>query len=379
MDLVQLFDELLFDYTLRTVALGSAILGVVSGVLGAFAVLRRQSLLGDAISHTALPGIALAFMITGSKEPIVLIAGALLAGWVGTLFVMSVVNSTRIKSDCALGLVLSVFFGFGLVLLTFIQRQPEATQAGLDKFLFGQAAALMEKDVLTMALLGAVALVTLLIFWKEFKLLSFDPEYAATIGLPVRYLDVLLTTLLVIAIVLGLQAVGVVLMSAMVVAPAAAARQWTDRLGIMVALSAFFGALAGVSGAVISSTTARLPTGPTIVLCVSALVGLSMLFAPARGMVWAWLRQARNRRTLVAEAVLCDLYELSLQHAREDHAHAPAVLKAMNVLKAGVNRSLRELRSRGWIEPTAKGSWFLTPDGRAEATRLIIEREGDAP
>jgi len=164
MDLVQLFDELLFDYTLRTVALGSAILGVVSGVLGAFAVLRRQSLLGDAISHTALPGIALAFMITGSKEPIVLIAGALLAGWVGTLFVMSVVNSTRIKSDCALGLVLSVFFGFGLVLLTFIQRQPEATQAGLDKFLFGQAAALMEKDVLTMALLGAVALVTLLIF-----------------------------------------------------------------------------------------------------------------------------------------------------------------------------------------------------------------------
>ena len=379
MDPIGLIEELLFDYTLRTVALGSAILGVVSGVLGAFAVLRRQSLLGDAISHTALPGIALAFMITGSKEPIVLIAGALIAGWVGTLFVMSVISSTRIKSDCALGLVLSVFFGFGLVLLTFIQRQPEATQAGLDKFLFGQAAALMEKDVLTMAVLGAVAITVLLLLWKEFKLLSFDPEYAATIGLPVRYLDVLLTTLLVIAIVLGLQTVGVVLMSAMVVAPAAAARQWTDRLGIMVALSALFGALAGVSGAVISSTTARLPTGPTIVLCVSALVGLSMLFAPARGMVWTWLRQARNRRTLVVEAVLCDLYELSLQHDSKEHAHAPAVLKAMNVLKAGVSRSLRELRSRGWVEATAKGSWFLTPDGRAEATRLIIEREGDAP
>ncbi len=378
MDLLRLLEELLFDYTLRTVALGSAILGVVSGVLGAFAVLRRQSLLGDAISHTALPGIALAFMITGSKEPFVLILGALVAGWVGTLFVMSVINSTRIKSDCALGLVLSVFFGFGLVLLTFIQRRPGATQAGLDKFLFGQAAALMEKDVLTMAVLGAVALGALVLLWKEFKLLSFDPEYAASLGLPVRHLDVLLTTLLVIAIVLGLQTVGVVLMSAMVVAPAAAARQWTDRLGVMVVLSAFFGALAGVSGAVISSTIARLPTGPTIVLCVSALVAFSMLLAPARGMVWTWLRQARNRRDLVAEAVLCDLYELSLHHDRKDHAHSPAVLKAMNVLKAGVNRTLRELRSRGWVAATARGSWFLTPEGRAEATRLILEREGEA-
>jgi manganese/zinc/iron transport system permease protein len=293
MDLLALFQSLLFDYTLRTVALGSALLGVVSGALGAYAVLRRQSLLGDAMSHAALPGIALAFLLTGSKDTSALLAGAALAAWLGALLALGVVRTTRIKDDSALGLSLSVFFGLGLMLLTFIQKLPDANQAGLDKFLFGQAATLLQRDVETMAAFGLPALGLMLVFWKEFKLLSFDPDFAATLGLPVRLLDVLLTTLLVVAIVIGLQTVGVVLMSALIVAPASAARQWTDRLGTMVALSALFGALAGVSGALISSTGARLPTGPTIVLCISALVLVSLLFGARRGLVWTWIRERR--------------------------------------------------------------------------------------
>ena len=214
-----LLSDLFFDYTLRTIALGSAILGIVSGALGAYAVLRKQSLLGDAMSHAALPGIALAFLLTGSKMPLVLILGAAIAGWIATLFIMSIVNSTRVKYDTALGMVLSVFFGLGLVLLTVIQKRPDATQAGLDKFLFGQAAALLERDVVTMGILGACAISVTMLLWKEFKLLSFDPDFAATLGFPVRMLDILITTLIVIAIVMGLQTVGVVLMSAMIVAP----------------------------------------------------------------------------------------------------------------------------------------------------------------
>lgn len=298
MDISSILYDLLFDYTLRTVALGSALLGIVSGALGAFAVLRKQSLLGDAISHAALPGIALAFMLTGSKAPLVLIIGAAVAGWLGTLLMLSIVRTTRIKSDSALGLVLSVFFGFGLVLLTFIQRQPDATQAGLDRFLFGQAATLLERDVWTMALLGVPALLLLAVFWKQFKLLSFDPDFGASMGLRMQRFDVLLITLLVIAIVIGLQTVGVVLMSAMVVAPAAAARQWTDRLDVMVLLSALFGALAGVSGAVISSLAAHVPTGPSIVLCISAIVLVSLFFAPNRGLLWDHIRQRQNKRNL---------------------------------------------------------------------------------
>lgn len=284
----------LFNYTWQTVALGAAILGLVSGALGSFAVLRRQSLLGDAISHAALPGVVIAFMLTGSKSPLVLLLGAAVAGLLGTLLMMGITRYTRIKEDSALGIILSVFFGFGLMLLTFLQQNPQARQAGLNSFLFGQAATLLMGDVIVMALFGGGALALMLLFWKQFKLISFDADYAASLGLPVRLLDVLLTGLLVVAIVIGLQAVGVVLMSAMIVAPAAAARQWTDRLGVMVALAALFGAASGVVGATISSLGRGLSTGPVVVLVASAIVLVSLFFAANRGLLWVKLRQSRR-------------------------------------------------------------------------------------
>ncbi len=298
--------DLIFDYTLRTVALGAAVIGIVAGALGAFAVLRRQSLVGDAMSHAALPGIAIAYLVTGEKSNVVLLTGAAIAGWLATLAVLGIVRTSRVKFDSALGLVLSVFFGFGLMLLTYIQRQPHASQAGLDKFLFGQAATMIQGEVRNMALVGAVALGILLALWKSFKLLSFDADFAATIGYPVRVLDVLLTTLIVVAIVIGLQGVGVILMSAMIVAPAAAARQWTDRLGTMVVLSALFGALAGVSGATISASEKHLPTGPVIVVCVSAIVLFSLCFAPNRGLLWAWFARRKKKEELMRAMAVAD-------------------------------------------------------------------------
>ena len=287
-----------FDYTLIIVAMGAALLGTVSGALGTFAVLRRQSLLGDAISHAALPGIALAFMLTGSKTPLILVLGAAIAGWLATLIILSIVRLTRIKYDSALALVLSTFFGFGLVLRSLIQRTGNANQAGLDTFIFGQAATILKRDVLTIGIIGGVALIIMLILWKELKLLIFDEGFAASIGFSTRVLDILLTSLLVIAIVLGLQAVGAVLMSAMLVAPAVAARQWTNRLSLMVFLASCFGALAGVSGTIISSSTTGIPTGPTIILCATVLVGISIAFSPNRGLVWNGIRQSRNKRSL---------------------------------------------------------------------------------
>ncbi len=367
MDLQQLFYNLFFDYTLRTVALGSATLGIVSGALGAFAVLRRQALLGDAISHAALPGVVIAFLLTRSKEPLVMILGALAAGWLGTLWMLGIVKSSRIKEDSALGLVLSVFFGLGLVLLTFTQRLPDASQAGLDKFLFGQAATFLVKDIVAMGIMGGCALLTMAIFWKEFKLLSFDREFGASQGFNMGLLDILLTSLLVVAIVIGLQAVGVVLMSAMVVAPAAAARQWTDRLSVMVVLSALFGALAGVSGAMISSLAAGISTGPTIVLCASLIVFVSLLFAPNRGLAWNYARHQQQRRTLQLDAVLADLYSLSRQHDNLTHPHSIDVLRAMNAGQGGVKRSLEALAQRGLVVQVHDDEWALTEKGLFQA------------
>jgi manganese/zinc/iron transport system permease protein len=361
------------DYTIRNITLGAMVLGIVSGSLGTFAVLRRQSLLGDAISHAVLPGIILAFMITGSRDPLILILGAAIVGWLATLSIMAIVNTTRIKADASLALVLSVFFGFGMVLMTFVQRQPDAAAAGLSRFLFGQAAAIIWEDVRTMFLIGGAALIVLVFFWKEFKLVTFDRSFALSLGLPVRRFDVLLTSLLVIAIVIGLQTVGVILMSAMVVAPAAAARQWTDRLALVTILAGGFGALSGVSGALISAYASNMPTGPTIVICLTFVVLLSLAIAPNRGLLWEWVRQHRQSRELRSRVVLGDLYWLSQQHEGVDHGHAQATLEAMSVGRVAVDHGLEDLQRAGLAERTDDDNWILTEKGRQQAMRDLAE------
>ncbi len=373
----ELINALFFDYTVRTVAMGAAVLGIVAGALGTFALLRRQSLLGDAMSHAALPGVLLAFMLTGSKAPVVLVLGAAVAGVLGTFLLLSIVRFSRIKEDAALGIILSVFFGFGLVLLTFLQRNPTAAQAGLNKFLFGQAATLLVGDVITMVVFGGGALALLILFWKEFKLLSFDRDFGSSLGYPMTVLDMLLTTLLVIGIVIGLQAVGVVLMSALVVAPAAAARQWTNRLSVMMVIASFFGAIAGVAGAFISSLGTGLSTGPVVVLVISGIVLLSLLFGASRGLVWTWWQQRRNRGRLRTHAVLADLYRLGLEHDDPYYAHNVELLRVMNRYRGGVRNSLRALESGGLVRRTAPGEWALTDMGVDRARELQVAGEGE--
>lgn len=293
-----MFSYLLSDYTLQIVALGSAFLGLISGVLGSFAVLRKQSLLGDAVSHAALPGIALAFIILQTKNTELILLGALVAGIIATGCITVIKEYTRISVDSALAVVLSTFFGFGLVLLTYIQKIPNANQAGLEKFIFGQASTLLRRDVVVLFIAGCVLLFIVLILWKEFKLIAFDIDFAKSIGLPVGKLSFLLSSMIVITIILGLQTVGVILMSAMLVAPGVAARQWTNRLGGMMILAPIFGVFSGVSGTIISSIIGKMPTGPTIVLIMSSIVIISILFSPKRGLLWHRLRQYTNRRSL---------------------------------------------------------------------------------
>jgi manganese/zinc/iron transport system permease protein len=356
--------DLFGDYTLRLVAVGSAVLGATSGALGSFAYLRRQSLLGDAVSHAALPGIVLAFMLTGSKVPLVLMLGAGLAGWVGTLVVRLVVTRSRVPYDSALGIILAVFFGFGLVLLTLIQKRADAAQAGLESFLFGQAASLLKRDVVAMAFLGVIALALLLLLWKEFKLLSFDPDFAASLGLPVRRLDGMLTLLLVVAIIIGLQTVGVVLMSAMIVAPGAAARQWSRRLAPMVLIAAAIGVFS---------------TGPTIVLVLSFIVVVSLFLAPRRGLLWRFLKLGGLRSAPDLDPVLMHLYALSHQHPDDpEHGHSVAVIRTMSPPDAKVDAALEHLADRGLAQRTANGGWAPTPIGRREAQRILDRETGEA-
>ncbi|WP_152193096.1 metal ABC transporter permease [Georgenia satyanarayanai] len=270
---------LLGDYTLRTVALGVAVLGLLGGTLGTFAVLRRQSLLSDALAHATLPGVVVGFLLTGTTAGSGLLLGAAATAALAAGLVLVVVQRTRVKQDAALALVLSVFFGAGTVLLTYVAGTGASGQSGLDRFVLGHAASLVTADVRAMAVATAVALAVVALSYKELKLVAFDPAFARAVGYPVRRVEALLTTLLVVAIVVGIQTVGVVLVAALLITPAAAARQWTDRLAAMIVLAALIGALSGVTGAALSATATDLPTGPLVVLVATAVLVLSL---PAR-------------------------------------------------------------------------------------------------
>lgn len=284
----------ILDHVALTVSAGAGLIGAIGGMLGSFLVLKRQSLAGDVVSHAALPGIVLAFVVAG-RSPVALLVGALLAGWLGMLAAEWILRRSVIDEDSVLGLVLSVFFGIGLMLLTWIQRRPDAAQAGLDSYLFGNAATLLTSDLVWMSALALPLLLGLLLFWKEWKLLAFDRDFAELTGLPARWLERAMLLMSVTAIVLGLQTVGVVLMSSLVIAPAVAARQWTRRLESMILLAGLLGALSGLGGAWFSLALPGVPTGPAIVLCASLIVLLSLVVAPERGLLPARLRLRRLR------------------------------------------------------------------------------------
>lgn len=348
-----------YDYTLVMVAAGGALLGVLSGVLGCFSVLRQQSLMGDALSHAALPGVCIAFLVAG-RDMGWLLLGAGIAGWLGTLFINRVTATTRLKQDAAMGIVLAAWFAFGIALLAYIQGRPDASQAGLDRFIFGQAAAIVQRDVEMILIVGLVIFAVLALFWKEFKLITFDPEFAAANGFPLRWLDMLLSSLVVVAIVLGLQLAGVILMVGLLIGPAVAARQWTHHLGQMVVLAGVFGAFSGGTGAIISAVEVGLPTGPLIIVVASVIVLISILFAPERGVVWSLLQQQRDHQRFLAQNILYDLSRWSESHGGL-HKPMPQEL-IVHMRGGGSQRGLQQLMQQGLVQQSAEG-WTLTESG----------------
>jgi manganese/zinc/iron transport system permease protein len=339
-------------------------------MLGSFAVLRKQSLLGDAISHAALPGIAIAFLITGAKDTNTLLLGALVSGLLGTFWIRGITTKTHLKSDTALGLILSLFFGFGMLLLTFIQKQPNANQAGLDKYLFGQAATLVVSDVWLMTIVTGICLFVILLFWKEFKLLLFDADYTKTLGFNTKFIDTLITFFIVLAIVLGLQTVGVVLMSAMLLAPAAAARQWTNSLFVMAFLAAIFGAFSGVIGTAISASQNNLSTGPVIVIVAAVFVLVSFLFSPSRGLIFKQIRIIKNRRDLELHKTLAFMHEIAETHENISHPHT---IKILNNFHGFTKKTLQKLVEKNYVT-LDKNMWSLTEIGFKTASNLYNQQ-----
>ena len=310
----------LTDYNTRVVLFGSAMLGLVAGVMGSFMMLRRRAMISDVVSHAALPGIVAAFMLTaglpdGGKSLPWLLLGALISGSLGMAAVHVIKTHSHIKEDAALGIVLSVFFGLGVVLLGFAQRMKSGSAAGLDSFIYGKTASMIATDAWLMAGAALVVGLVCLLLFKEFRLLCFDSEFARAQGWPVHRLDAILTTLVIVVTVIGLQAVGLVLMIALLITPPAAARFWTDRLGGLVLLSAAIGGTSSVLGAAGSALYPNLPAGAMIVLVCAFFFVISLLFGYQRGLVRKVLHQTRLSDRIARHHLLRAMFE----HIEPEH------------------------------------------------------------
>jgi len=291
------------------VMLGTALLGATAGVVGSFAVLRGRSLVGDMLAHAALPGIGLAFLILGSRSTIGLSVGALASGLLAIATVTLIVRWTRTKEDAAIGIVLSTFFGAGVVLLSIIQKPGiGGNKAGLDSYLFGEPGNMLTGDLLVLAVVGAVAFLVVALLFKEFKLVCFDIDFAQSQGWPTLALDLLMMALLAVVTIVGLPIVGVILMAAMIILPAATARFWTNRLHVLLLLAAGFGMAAGPLGTYLGR---GLPAGASIVLTGASFFVVSVLVAPGRGVLARVLAEYRLRKRITREHLLRSLYELS--------------------------------------------------------------------
>ncbi|OAN76017.1 zinc ABC transporter permease [Sulfitobacter sp. EhC04] len=338
-------------YNATLVTIGATLLGMAAGVGGTFLFLRKRALVSDAISHATLPGVALAFMVMvtlgGTGRNLVgLLSGAALSAAVGLLLVSWLGTRTRLAEDAAIGSVLSVFFGFGIVLLTVIQTMSAGQQAGLEGFLLGSTAGMLRSDAMVIAVSAALTLALVLLMRRPLTLASFDPEYAVSIGQNVRRTDLAMMGLVLAVTVVGLKIVGLILIVALLIIPPVTARFWTERTDRVVMISGAVGGLSAYVGAALSAAIPAVPTGPIIVLVGFVLFALSLLVAPGRGVVSALARHRRHQRRV---------------HLRQGLL---AMAQGQPIYE---NMTLRLLHRQGWARPDG----VPTELGRGRASRAL--------
>jgi len=373
------------DYNTRVVVGGTTLLGVAAGLIGSFTLLRKRALMGDALSHAMLPGIGLAFMLSvaagGTGKSLGwLLLGATLSGLLGLGVILLVRNLTRLKEDAALGIVLSVFFGAGVAILGVVQRMGEGHSAGLESFIYGKTASMIASDAARIAVAAALVLTVCAALFKEFKLLCFDADYASSQGWPTLWLDVVMMGLVVVVTVIGLQAVGLILIIALLIIPPAAARFWTERLGTMSVLAALIGAISCALGSAASALLPNLPSGAMIVLAGASCFFFSLLLGIRRGIVVRWLRRREISRKVRQQHLLRAAYELMegdvvVPNIETALASRPISIRALLGMRAWspreLHREVRRAARAGHLALHSNDGVLLTAAGYAHAARVV--------
>jgi manganese/zinc/iron transport system permease protein len=356
------------DPSITWVVLGITLLGIGSAYVGTFSFLDKKALLGDAISHAVLPGICVGFILAGEKDPRYIVTGAFLSGALATFLTSWLKRNTKLSEDSIIASILSVFFGVGIVLLTALQKSGNPEIAGLNSFIFGNAIGISETDLLLYGGLSLTILLVLSLFLKEFRLMVFDPNFGRAIGFPMAGIRFVFNVLMILAVVIGIQAIGVVLMAALLITPGAAARFWTNRLQPLLLLAALFSIVSGILGTYISFVLPQMPTGPWVVVFLSLFALLSFIFSPKSGL----LRRYLARRSYLNKTHRDHLMK-ALFKAREAEKEALS-LSEIHALypfhKAAINSSLLDLRAAGFVVQDAHGI-RLSSAGVSDAMRIV--------
>lgn len=349
------------------VVVGISCLSISAAMVGTFTFLDKKALIGDAISHAVLPGVCLAFLFSGTKNPYWIVAGAFTTGALATYAISWISNNTKLKEDTVIASVLSVFFGVGIVFMTKLQQTGNAALSGLDHFLFGNAISIVGEDILVYGGLALLTSFTLLALYKEFSLIIFNKDFAIAVGLPVKRLEFIFNSLMVLAVVTGIQAIGVVLMAALLITPVAAARFWTDQLGKMLVIAVTIALFSGIAGAYISFTLPNMPTGPWVVVVLSLVAFASFFFSHKKGLITRWYSKRDYQRKIHSDHILRALYHaverqeksLSLEEIFQNFPHKESQTKY----------SIKTLTKKGYLD-VGQRNVSLTRLGLSEAKRI---------
>ncbi|KEO71734.1 metal ABC transporter permease [Anditalea andensis] len=356
------------DPNIVLVVAGISLLSISAAMVGTFTFLDKKALVGDAISHAVLPGVCMAFMFAGNKNPYWIVLGAFTTGAISTYCISYISTTTKLKEDTVIAAVLSIFFGVGILLLTQLQQTGNAALSGLDHFLFGNAIAIVWEDLIVYGFIASFVIIILLVFYKEFKLIIFNAHFAESVGMPVRILRFVFNSLLVLAVVTGIQAIGVVLMAALLITPAAAARFWTNKLHVMLLLAVTFALFSGVAGAYISYVIPKMPTGPWVVMVISFLAFISFFFAKKKGMVSRWYSQRKYQKKIHMDHILKTLF---LHWEKKQQGMTQGELINQFQGKASTTRQyINHLINKDHLSAT-EHYITLTPSGFTEAKRIV--------
>jgi len=358
------------DANINNVLLGTIILGFTCGIAGVLVILSKKTLIVDAVSHSVLPGICIGFMFTGVKNPVYIISGGMIAGAVAVYLVDWISNISRIKKDASIAITLSVLFSAGVILLNIIQHSGNSNQSGLTDFLFGKAATIIESDLYVFGVIAGIVILTLILFYQHFKIALFDLGFAKTIGLNEKLIQGLISGLIIISTAIGIQTVGIILMSALIITPASSALFWTNNFKKSIILSGVFACSSSVLGVFISFLSSDMPTGPWIIVMLSSIAVFSAFFSK-KGIITKKIKAFKNKQKILSDNLLKIIYKI---HEKENNIKEGCTIKEiLNTNSISANDLYQGIKilKRKSILANSNDLWVLTKKGIHEAEKII--------